>query len=358
MTKRKMTPIVQFMLPVLLLLGSIAGSITKLLAFTSQTSLSPPGYSYRQKYCRHHSRPNFSDYQRSSVVAALSKSGGIGDAEGKGEDSVKTRDLLIDLPTPTLLIELSLAENALNNTSMSLDDFLQHRVAIANNKDDDDDASSDANTMAALDGCIFVHTSVLDTSVRDRINRDLGSGKSPVIGSVDACSQQHVPGGAFLGIGLSNHHVGGYYWARGMGIGASLEAHGVAFRDTATAAALSSKTDAPNGGGELYWEKWGSDPTTNNAGSSVSRGATTDESSNSNDGKRSEWADFLVHGDTIQLIPYNATRVLRESAFQRLVGVRRVGRPLGADPIVERLWKRESSSEENGRSNHDSWTPL
>jgi len=326
-----MTPIVQlYMLPVLLLLGSIAGSIPKLLAFTSQHSsqLSPPGYSHRQKYkyCRHH-----------------------GVAEGKGEDSVRVGDLLSDLPTPTLLIELSLAESALTNTSMRLDDFLQH------------DTSSDASTMAAtLDGCLFVHTSVMDTSVRDRINRDLGSGKSPVIGSVDVCSQQqqqHVPGGAFLGIGLSNHHVGGYYWARGMGIGASLEAHGVAFRDAAATAPNGGGGDG--GGGELYWEKRGSDPTTNNADASVVMGATTDESSNSNDGKRSEWADFLVRGDTVQLIPYNATRVLRESAFQRLVGVRRVGRPLGADPIVERIWKRESSSaEENGRSNHDSWTPL
>ena len=334
------------MLPVLLLLGSIAGSIPNLLAFTSQHShshssqrLSPPGgyfrgqkcnynynynYNYNCKYCRRHH----------------------GVAEGKGEDSVRVRDLLSDLPTPTLLIELSLAESALNHTSMSLDDFLQH------------DAASVSSSDATLDGCLFVHTSVVDTSARDRINQDLGSGKSPVIGSVDVCSQQqqqqqHVPGGAFLGIGLSNHHVGGYYWARGMGIGASLEAHGVAFRDAAAAT-------GGGGGGELYWEKRGSDPTTTNAEASVSRGATTDESSNSNDGKRSEWADFLVCGDTVQLIPYNATRVLRESAFQRLVGVRRVGRPLGADPIVERLWKRESSAadESGSRSHFESWTPI
>jgi len=322
------------MLQVVLLLGIIVGSITNHLAFTSTSS-----FAHRQKYCR---------LERLATAVAISK---------QGEDSVRARDLLSDLSTPTLLIELSLAENALANISMSLDDVLRNQGTAANNMNDNDDAVLfDGNSMAALDGSIFVHTRITDTSFRDRINGDMGSGKSPVIGRVDVCSRQHVPGGAFLGIGLSNHHVGGYYWARGMGIGASLEAHGVAFRDS-TAALSSSQIDTPNVGGELHWKMRGSDPT-NNAGSALSRGATTDQSSNSNDGKRSEWADFLVHGDTVQLIPYNVTRVLHESAFQRLVGVRRVGRPLGADPIVERLWKRGSSVQEGGMINHNNWIPL
>jgi hypothetical protein len=334
---------------VVLMLASIAGSAPKLLALSSTSSLSQ----HRQHYHRRHNRPHFPHNEISTTRIALSNDGNLGVVGSKGEDTVRLRDLLSDLPTPTLLIELSLAENALNNTFISLDNLLENRGGISNERNDQDGAvSSDANTMAVLDGSIFVHTRVTDTSARDRINQELGSGKSPVIGSVDATSQQHVPGGAFLGIGLSNHHVGGYYWARGMGIGASLEAHGVAFRDAALAS--SSSPDLPNGdgGGELYWEKRGDDPASN-PGVAVARGATTYESSNSNDGKRSEWADFLVRSDTVQLIPYNATRVLYESAFRRLVGVRRVGRPLGADPIVERLWERQV-----GESNCDSWTPL
>ena len=250
----------------------------------------------------------------------------------KSEDSVKVNDLLSDLPTPTLLIELSLAESALNQTSMSLDEYLR---------------TASAGDNSILDGSIFVHTQITDTSVRDEINRDKGSGKSPVIGRVDVCSQELLPGGAFLGIGLSNHHVGGYYWARGMGIGASLEAHGVAFRD------VPDKADST--GGELYWKKRDLD-SIDNDGSGVLRGATTENSSNSNDGKRSEWADFLVRGDTVQLIPYHANSVLFESGFRRLVGVRRVGRPLGADPIVERLWERSSVESGDGESN--AWVPL
>ncbi len=308
----------QVVLPLLLFLGSIAGSITRLLAFT--TTLPPV---LRPKRCQQH-LPNVWNRQQSNI---RSKFGSL--ATAKGEESVKVRDLLSDLPTPTLLIELSLAESALNNTSMSLDDYFR---------------SCETNYEAAtIDGSVFVHTKITDTSVRDRINHERGSGKSPVIGRVDALSQDHVPGGAYLGIGLSNHHVGGYYWARGMGIGASLEAHGVAFRNPA---------DIDDFGGELYWTKREEDSTIQD-GSGVLRGATTDESSNSNDGKRSEWADFLVRGDTVQLIPYNATTVLRESAFERILGVRRMGRPLGADPIVEQIWKR-GSSEERG----DGWIPL
>lgn len=224
-------------------------------------------------------------------------------------------DLLGDLPTPAMLLELSLAENALNGTDSSLDDLLS--------------SSSPENQLDVLQGCVFVHTKVTDTSVRDRINAERGSGKSPVIGSVDAV---FVKGGAYLGLGLSNHHVGGYYWARSMGIGASLEAHGVGYRS--------------GSGGELYWEK-------RDSNSSVRRGSTTYDSSNSNDGKRSEWADFLVEGDTVQLIPFDASLALTDnnaSFSNLLVGVRRAGRPLGADPIVEKLWERNGST--------GSWTPL
>ncbi|KAG7359111.1 hypothetical protein IV203_015700 [Nitzschia inconspicua] len=225
------------------------------------------------------------------------------------EATVKVKDLLSDLPTPTLLMELSLAESALNKSKIScLDDFLR-------------DTEQLLSRAQVLDGTLFVHTKVTDTSERDKINQESGSGKSVGIGLVD-CPPDLIPGGAYLGIGLANHHVGGYYWARGMGMGASLPAHGVEFRGVPYS----------NNIGELYWKKRG--PGTNAA-------ETTEESSNSNDGKRSEWADFLVKDDTVQLVPYNTTSLLLNSPFQRLIGVRRLGRPLGSDPIVERIWKRD-----------------
>lgn len=284
------------------------------------------------------------------------------DDESSDSLLVNVGNLLTDLPTPTLLIELTLAEKALNQTttttsSMSLDDYLQQPPGGMTAAAKDEPASP---SVTALEGSIFVHTRITDTSARDRINQDLGSGKSTVIGSVDAVGRAHVPGGAFLGIGLSNHHVGGYYWARGMGIGASLEAHGVGFRDAAAAAASSASNDeaTQTKGGELYWKKRDSEQL-------VSRGATTEESSNSNDGKRSEWADFLVQGDTVQLIPLNATRVLWESKFDQLVGVRRVGRPLGADPIVERVWRKRAETvgtngppRDNDAAAASAWIPL
>eukprot|EP00520_Triparma_pacifica_P019614 CAMPEP_0118642678 /NCGR_PEP_ID=MMETSP0785-20121206/5961_1 /TAXON_ID=91992 /ORGANISM="Bolidomonas pacifica, Strain CCMP 1866" /LENGTH=131 /DNA_ID=CAMNT_0006534241 /DNA_START=302 /DNA_END=693 /DNA_ORIENTATION=- len=68
----------------------------------------------------------------------------------------------------------------------------------------------------------------------------------------------------FLALGLNNHYVGGYYWARsGLGIGSAAEAPGVV-------------VDVSNG--KLMWGEL-----------------------NSNDGKRSEWVEFLKEGDQVQL---------------------------------------------------------
>lgn len=224
-------------------------------------------------------------------------------------------DLLSDLPTPSLLIELSLAEGTIDSdSSISFEDIL-----------------NDPTKNNLLNGSVFVHTQITDTSVRDAITQQQGSGKSHIICQVDV-SPKLIPAGAYLGIGLANHLVGGYYWARGLGMGASLPAHGVF---------LSSYDDESENEehGELYWKK---------RGPGRDAKENTEESSNSNDGKRSEWADFVMVGDTVQLVPENATEVLSSSHFSTLLGVRRIGRPLGADPIVEKIWARSKSS--------DKWT--
>lgn len=216
-------------------------------------------------------------------------------------------DLLSDLPTPSLLLELSLAENAIKNNNKNDTPSLDEMLLLGNKE----------QQQLVLEGAIFVHTKLIDTSKRDEITNQQGSGSSIVIGQVDA---PFVP--SYLGIGLANHHAGGYYWARGMGIGASLPAHGISL----------------NTNSELYWKKRG-------PGSDATE--TTEESSNSNDGKRSEWADFLVVGDTVQLVPLDIQEVLVASSanvFDELLGVRRIGRPLGADPIVEQVWIRDGKN--------------
>jgi len=238
-------------------------------------------------------------------------------------DEVCVGDLLRDLPTPCLLLELSLAEGFIQ--SQTLDIILKDPYHV---------------DTSILNGSLFVHTTVVDTSARDIIASEQGSGKSEVICKVDFSSGQNSGFDSYLGIGLANHHVGGYYWARGMGIGASLPAHGVHFRES---------TDGVDGDatGELYWKK---------RYSGLNAFETTEESSNSNDGKRSEWADFLMVNDTVQLVPESATKYLADSSFPLLFGVRRIGRPLGSDPVVEKIWARCDSSDES--KSIPGWIPL
>ena len=238
----------------------------------------------------------------------------------KPTESVREGCILSDLPTPCLLLEMSLAESAAGE--VGLDTALRRRTSEVD---------------ITFDGAIFIHTTVTDTTERDQITKTLGSGKSSVICKVDTNPDQ-IPGGAYLGIGLANHHVGGYYWARGMGIGASLPAHGIEFGSSSSSSSslLSMSNDNKgtcSGDGQLFWRK---------RGPGVDAKETTEESSN--DGKRSEWADFLSVGDRVELVPNDAMAVLRKSPFQVLFGVRRQGRPLGADPMVERIWVRSSDN--------------
>jgi hypothetical protein len=218
------------------------------------------------------------------------------------KQDVRVGDLLGDLPTPSLLLELSLVEGAIEKADMS---------------STLDEALASLGNAPIFQGALFVHTTVVDTSARDSVTQEEGSGKSRIICRLDT-EPGMIPGGAYLGIGLANHLVGGYFWARGMGIGASLPAHGVLFNDSTE---------------ELYWKK---------RGPGLDAKETTEESSNSNDGKRSEWADFVTARDTVQLVPEDVLQVLRDSQFSTMLGVRRIGRPLGADPIVESIWIRSN----------------
>ncbi|KAL7561615.1 hypothetical protein ACA910_004200 [Epithemia clementina (nom. ined.)] len=137
---------------------------------------------------------------------------------------VKVGDFLESLPTPSLLLEISLLERFLTDNNhdaalCSVDELLADPARHA------DYFNKSFHDCRAL----YVHTRVTSTAQRDIIVSREGCGKSLIVCLVDTPVELVSPGGAYLGLGLANHHVGGYYWARGMGIGASLPAHGIHF---------------------------------------------------------------------------------------------------------------------------------
>ena len=137
---------------------------------------------------------------------------------------------------------------------------------------------------------------------------------------------------AHLVLGLNNHHVGSYYWARSAGAGSSMEAPGVGYGS-------SSKS---NSIGVLRWLDV--------------NGPTA---CNSNDGKRSEWVNFLRRQDTVQLIPHDGQATLLEfckrygqslssgidegkrghQSTSRIFGISNEGRPMGSEPAVVCEWR-------------------
>lgn len=280
------------------------------------------------------SSPNQQWRSKSSTLIIPSHSNSITQNESKKKKQARVGDLLSTLPTPSLLVELSLMERYLHQIDLdvSVDDFIAKPGRFLSQQDK-------SNKLLLNSGVFFIHTQVICTERRDAVFQEKGSGKSLPVCDVDAPYEAiKACGGAYLGLGLANHHVGGYYWARSMGIGASLPAHGICFGPSILS--ISSNREA----GELYWKKRGpGDPAD-----------TTEESSNSNDGKRSEWADFLQVGDAVQLVPFDPLALLLsgdgergESCFTRLLGIQRAGRPLGADPIVEKIWTWSNDTTDN-----------
>jgi len=146
----------------------------------------------------------------------------------------------------------------------------------------------------------FIHSRV----VRSRQDKRDGDGPTFLV-ELDTTSND-TPGGAHLVLGLNNHHVVSYYWARSAGAGAAMETPGILFD-----------------GSSLQWE---------------SRAGFTD--CNSNDGKRSEWVNFLRVGENVQLRPHNPEAILMNNAFdKKIYGVSALGRPLGCEPVVVCEWE-------------------
>jgi hypothetical protein len=121
--------------------------------------------------------------------------------------------------------------------------------------------------------------------------------------------ETHLTPPAHLVLGLNNHHVVSYYWARSAGAGAAMEAPGIVVQQ------------ALSGSAQLRW---------------ASEAGYTD--CNSNDGKRSEWVKFLKEGDHVQLRPANIEAAIHHFR-EDIYGISMAGRPLGSEPIVVCKWK-------------------
>ena len=130
-----------------------------------------------------------------------------------------------------------------------------------------------------------------------------------VLATLDCTKRQAGGTEAFLGLGMNNHFTPGYYWGRSTGPGAAMPAPGVALRSDAEEALL-----------RLV------------------------RLENSNDGKRSEWCEFLTKNDQVQIVPASAEAAL--AAFDTIVGVTRDGHrgiPRGAEPMIEAAWTRSGA---------------
>jgi len=232
--------------------------------------------------------------------------------------------LLEDLPTPSFLIDVQAMQRAvgipgeapiprisLPNSSLQLvpqtndpkyssrNDACPH---IVDDKVDPIEIFGGAETPIGSPGDVcygYIHSRVVRTR-----QEKLKDEPSTFLAELDVALSSNVK--AHLVLGLNNHHVVSYYWARSAGTGAAMEAPGVLFD-----------------GGCLRWE---------------STAGFTD--CNSNDGKRSEWVNFLRVGDNVQLRPEDPGSILLEKAFvDRVYGVSALGRPLGSEPVVVCEWK-------------------
>lgn len=243
--------------------------------------------------------------------------------------------LLSDVQTPALLIDVHALERQFestggpsNDTSSGIPSFRFHndnefvlRPASVDperpHKFDSAAPEADCHLLDTL-GICYMHSRVVQS-------RDVESGRdntdaSLFLAKLDLNEDWELD--AQLVLGLNNHHVGSYYWARTAGAGAAMEAPGVALLQ----------------GNCLQWQN-------------------EIVKCNSNDGKRSEWVNFLRPGDQVQLVLKQASQTIRQLLLDakpfpskcngtssmvhtapRLFGISSRGRPLGSEPAVVGEW--------------------
>jgi len=250
--------------------------------------------------------------------------------------------LMSDLPTPSFVMDMQALQRRTNRMRPELDPTLLPSLHISkydctlfptNMKPTSNAAINSKNSEATLlqsdmifddtsidDKVGYLHTSVIKSKQDAEDGRD--EPISTFLAEIDLiptlCGTPCLPESntnlATLVLGLNNHHVGSYYWARSAGAGAAMDAPGIQYD-------ASDKSR-----GILRWETIGGPI-----------------ECNTNDGKRSEWANFLRVSDTVQLIPSNSEDTLMtfvNASFEtsRIYGVSSDGRPLGSEPEVVCQW--------------------
>ena len=232
---------------------------------------------------------------------------------------------LSDIPSPSLLIDVQAIQKELGSkeapipplvlpksgrrlTAQIEQEYEQpcppHIFDMSLEKDAFDIGDKNGLQSASGDICYnYIHSRV----VRPREQRNNDDDERFVV-ELDVPPQLETSD-AHLVLGLNNHHVGSYYWARSAGAGAAMEAPGFVLQQS-----------------KLLWE---------------SNQGFID--CNSNDGKRSEWVNFLRPGDQVQLRPKNTEAFITKDCFGDTViyGVSAVGRPLGSEPVVVCKWVLE-----------------
>ena len=241
------------------------------------------------------------------------------------QQNINALMLLSDVPTPSFIIDMQalrrIAEPPLNDNG----DIPSIRCPknnlllqpISNTKRNNKVIDCQFPTVEGQQAIGYLHTTV--TRGRDDAIPDEDEPISTFLAEVDL-DPTLCRNDAHLVLGLNNHHVGSYYWARSAGAGSSMEAPGVGYG--------SSKS---NSKGVLRW---------------------LDESGptacNSNDGKRSEWVNFLRKQDTVQLLPNDGQDTLMEFykrygqediTSTRIFGISNDGRPMGSEPAVVCEWR-------------------
>jgi hypothetical protein len=220
--------------------------------------------------------------------------------------------LLSDLPTPSLVLDVQSIQRQIGTEALPPLVLRQHNAVlmpmnpVGGLQVDTDKAPIDVlgDNYRPLS---YLHCKV--TRGREEADPVLDDPTSSFLAEIDLKPSLYDK--AKLVLGLNNHHVGSYYWARAAGAGAAMEAPGILF-----------DTSNPERGA-LRWD---------------SNDGPTD--CNSNDGKRSEWVNFLRKSDTVQLLPENAEIAVHRFAQEAMVyGISSKGRPMGSEPEVVCTWK-------------------
>jgi hypothetical protein len=227
----------------------------------------------------------------------------------------KSQDLkyLSDLHTPSLVLDLQAIEKIRGSPLTIGDDWiLEPAVRRRPERADDQppplllpeslDELMRQGEAKGVDVCFgYIHTKVLQSRSNNGED-DEQEETSSYLAKLDLPTSDGkvVVLDAHLVLGLNNHHVGSYYWARSAGGGAAMEAPGVVLR----------------GGNRLDW--------------------ASDEfkDCNSNDGKRSEWVNYLKVNDQVQLRPRCLSASVVRLFRDHIYGITSARRPLGAEPVV------------------------